>query len=197
MRRILLFSLMALGAISSFAQTDNFMVSYPISFPLGNLHDYTSSTSFRGINMEFNKKMKPGRTVGLEVGWNVFYQHVNSKVYTQGTASISGAQYRYTNAVPIILGTKLYPKMENKGIKPYLGLGAGTMYANRSTDFGLYRISSDAWQFCIRPEVGIEFKGDEGVSGFVGAKYYWSFNEGDLDGQRYLSINIGFKFSRF
>jgi hypothetical protein len=197
MKFAIIISLMAMGPIGIYAQGGNYMISYPIAFPMGNLHDYISSTSFRGITLEFNKKVGPQKTVGLETGWNVFYQHVDSKTYNEGTASITGVQYRYTNSVPIIAGAKYYAPMKSKATRPYIGLGLGTLYTNRSTDFGLYRITSEAWQFCIRPELGIEARMGDMSSFFVGAKYYWAFNGGDLDAQPYLTVNIGFKIAPF
>jgi len=193
MKTAIIISLLAIGPACGFAQS-NFMISYPIGFPMGNLHDYVGSTSFRGINMEFNKIVAPNQTVGLETGWNVFYQHVDKKVYTEGSQSITGVQYRYTNAVPIIAGGKFYFESK-KSIHPYVGVGLGTLYVDRTTDFGIYRINTDAWQFCIRPEAGIEARAGSAESFFIGVKYYWAFNTSDLDAQPYLTLNVGFRFT--
>ena len=177
-----------------FAQRHSvFILSYPIAFPMGDLKDYISNTSFRGINLEFGKEVRPNLIAEIETGWNVFYQDQPEDVYTEGTASISGKQFRYTNSVPIIAGAKWVLKSHNN-LVPYAGLGLGTMYSDRSTDFGLYRISTDAWQFCVRPELGITFKSRNGPSAMLGVKYYSSFNSSDLDGQSFLTVNIGVVF---
>jgi hypothetical protein len=170
-----------------------FVISYPIAFPAGDLSDYISNTSFRGINLEFGKEVKPNLIVEIETGWNVFYQEQPDQVYTEGTASISGKQFRYTNSVPILAGAKWILKSKNN-LVPYAGLGLGTMYSDRSTDFGLYRISTDAWQFCLRPELGITFKSRGGPSAMLGVKYYSSFNSSELDGQSFFTVNIGVVF---
>jgi outer membrane protein W len=173
----------------------DFIISYPIGFPMSNLKDYISKTSFRGINMEFNKRVKPYLDVGLEVGWNVFYEKVTGP-YKNGTTTISGVQYRYVNAVPIIAGVKYYK--EGKGMaEPYIGLGIGTLYVDQSTDAGLYRFSVDAWQFCARPEIGVilRAKNDPSIGVLLGLKYYAAFNTKDLDGQSYLTFNVGIVFS--
>ena len=193
MKTAILFCLLGMASAGVYAQDGNYMISYPISFPMGNLHDYSSNVSFRGISLEFNKKTSPQTTAGLEVGWNVFYQQVDRKVYHDGNASITGVQYRYTNAVPIILGGKYYAKTGSRALRPYVGVGLGTLYANRTTDFGLYEITSDGWQFLIRPEAGIDMQFARGESFFLGAKYMWGFNTSSLDGQQWLSINIGFR----
>lgn len=176
---------------------NNFTMSYPIGFPTGDLGDYISKTSFRGINFEFNRMVKQNMSVGLEVGWNVFYEDAGVVEYKDQTVTITGKQYRYTNSVPILAGVQFHPPTSNKNMEPYVGLGLGTLYSNRSTDFGLYRISNEAWQFAIRPEAGLIFKTSSGVNPFVGAKYYWAFEGGGLDGQSFITLNIGLKFSQF
>jgi len=179
---------------TAFAQHHGvFIISYPIGFPMGDLSDYIDKPSFRGINLEWGKEVSPNLIAEIETGWNVFYQEQPTQVYTEGTASISGKQFRYTNSVPIIAGAKWVLKSSNN-LVPYAGVGLGTMYSDRSTDFGLYRISTDAWQFCIRPELGITFKSRNGPSAMLGVKYYSSFNNSDLDGQSFLTINIGVVF---
>ena len=174
----------------------SFTVAYPISFPMGDLSDYIGQTSFRGITLEFNKRQKKNLDIGIEASWHTFYERQDSKVYTEGTASISGIQYRYTNSIPLLAGVKYY-KETNGQLYPYAGLGLGTLYINRSTDFGLYRITNETWQFALRPELGIVMKAGSGVWGVLGVKYYAGFGNDDLDGQSYFSVNLGLMFSTF
>jgi len=194
MKKIFFFLIASVCMHGVFAQRHSiFIISYPIAFPMGDLGDYIDKPSFRGINMEFGKEIKPNLIAEIETGWNVFYQDVPDQVYTEGTASISGKQFRYTNSVPILAGAKWVLK-SNNNLVPYAGLALGTMYSDRSTDFGLYRISTDAWQFCVRPELGITFKSRNGPAAMLGVKYYSSFNSSDLDGQSFLTVNIGVVF---
>lgn len=172
----------------------NFTIAYPVSFPVGNMSDYISKTSFRGINMEFNHFRTPYLNVGIETGWNVFYERVDDQVYTDKTASISGVQYRYTNAVPIIAGAKYYKQTDNKNLRPYVGVGLGTLYIDRYTDFGLYRIINDEWQFCIRPELGVAYGLGNGSALTLTGKYYAGFETNDMDAQNFVSINLGLMF---
>jgi len=190
--------LMAVGlTANTYAQSNsNFIMSYSMALPTGDLSDYIGQTSFRGISFEYNMRLKSNLELGLESGWNVFYEKVGEKVYTEETASVSGVQYRYTNAVPIIAGGKYHFTNDSK-IKPYVGVGLGTLYADRDTDLGLYRISTNEWQFCVRPEVGLryELKGaGQGKGLQIGAKYYAASGGDDLEGQSFVSLNIGFVF---
>jgi outer membrane protein with beta-barrel domain len=191
MKKIFPLLLFIFCAPQLFAQHgSSFGLTYSISFPMGDLHDYTTKTSFRGFEMEYNYHIQPHISLGVETGWNTFYERVEKKTYTDGTASITGVQYRYTNAVPI-LATGRYIKTGSGKAEPFVGLGIGTLYVDRATDFGLYRISSDAWQFCVRPELGVILKSGRGVAGLISAKYYYAFDTDNLSGQPYLSLNIG------
>ena len=177
------------------AQGGDFMVSYPMAFPTGNLHSYTSSASFRGVSFEFGKRTSAESSATLETGWNVFYQQVDKKVYQEGTASITGVQFRYTNAVPLILGVKYYAVTHSKAVHPFMGMGMGTTYINRTTNFGLYQVVTDTWQFALRPELGLDFPMHHGGSFFIATKYFWNFNTSRLDGQPWFSVNVGFRAS--
>ncbi len=191
MKAIILLLLVVLGSMSARAQHSSFMMSYPVSFPMGDLHSYIDKPSFRGISFEFNKAISHESMAGLEVGWNVFYQHVAKQEYKDNTASLTGVQYRYINAVPIILGVKHFIHTEGKAAHPFIGLGAGTVYVERATNFGLYQIYNDAWQFCLRPELGVDLRFSHNESMFFAAKYFWNFNTSSLDGQSWLSLNVG------
>jgi hypothetical protein len=71
----------------------------------------------------------------------------------------------------------------------------GTTSVNRSTDFGLYRINNNTWQFCLRPEAGILYKLSEGTGATAGVKYYANFENDEQDAQSYFSVNVGFVFA--
>ena len=196
MKKLFMLLIVVFGSKAIMAQGGgNFVISYPISFPMGDLKDYIGATSFRGISLEFNKRQKPNLDIGLEASWHTFYERQDSKPYTSETATITGVQYRYTNAVPLLAQAKWLKATSNKKTLPYLGLGIGTTYVERATDFGLYRLTNDAWQFCLRPEIGVQVQAGYGASFMLGVKYYANFAGGDLDAQSYLSINIGFVFS--
>jgi hypothetical protein len=181
----------ALRAQSAFA------ISYPVGFSFGALNDYIDQTSFRGINMEFLQRLDNKWLLGIESGWNVFYKRESEKEYKQGTASITGTQFRYANIVPILAEAKFIRPLENRTASFYGGLGIGTVYVDQSTDFGLYTLRLDAWQFCLRPEAGFYYIIYPGARLFLGAKYYAGFKTDDMGAQSFLTANIGFIFSKY
>ena len=187
---ILILILASLSSTSNAQEPHSFTMAYSIAMPASGLSDYIGSTSFRGFNLEYNRRIESGWAFGLESGWNSFHERTESKVYTEGTMSISGIQYRNTIAVPIIGGAKYHFNSDSK-IKPYGGIGLGTIYFDRNTDFGLYRISTDTWQFTYRPEFGIKYEYQPGQGILFGVKYYGATGNDDLDGQSYFALNIG------
>ena len=168
----------------------NFIISYSVGVPTGSLSDYIGAVSYRGLSLEYAHGIGPKLDLTLEGSWNRFYERADKKVYTEGTVSMSGVQYRYEHAIPLIAGAKLHFLGGSK-VKPYAGLGVGTMYIDRDTDFGLYRFSGEAWQFCVRPEAGIRYEYERGRGIILGAKYYSGSGTDDLDGQTYFAINLG------
>jgi outer membrane protein len=193
MKKIFLLAVALTSIQLIYAQGGYFAFTYSIGFPTGDLKEYIDQPSFRGANMEFYWHVKPNIDAGIEVGWNVFYAEESAKVYNNGTASIHGKQFRYTNAVPLIAGVRW--RKTGGTTAPYVGLGVGTTSVNRSTDFGLYRISNNTWQFCVRPEAGLIHDLGGGTGLTVGAKYYLNFKNDALDAQSYATINVGFVFS--
>jgi len=193
MKKIFLLFLTVITLQAVYGQKGYSAVSYSMGFSTGDFNEYVDQVSYRGINMEFYWHVKPNLDAGVEVGWNVFYSKEDKKTYTEGTQSISGVQYRYTNAVPIIAGAR-WRKTGGK-TEPYLGAGLGTTSVNRSTDFGLYRIYNNTWQFCVRPEAGLIYKTSTYSGITAGVKYYANFENDDLSAQSYFTVNVGFAFA--
>jgi outer membrane protein W len=167
-------------------------MTYSIGFPTGNMKDYIDQISYRGINLELFWHTNKSFDAGIEVGWNTFYAKENEKTYTQETQSITGTQFRYINAVPMIAGAR-WRKPGGK-TQPYFGAGVGTTYLGRATDFGLYRITNNNWQFCVRPEAGLIYRLSDATGATVGVKYYANFKTDNLDAQTFLTVNVGFVF---
>ncbi|MGZ3844969.1 MAG: hypothetical protein ACXVLT_06330 [Flavisolibacter sp.] len=190
MKKIYLFCIAIISFVASYGQGGYGAMTYSMGAPMADLKTYVDQTSFRGTNLEFFWHLKQNFDLGGEFGWNVFYKKEEQKTYTEGTRSISGIQYRYTNAVPMIFGAR-WRKLGKKA-QPFLGAGIGTTYINRATDFGMYRITNNTWQLCARPEGGLIYKLNEGSAAIIGVKYYSNFKTNDLDAQSYLTLNIGF-----
>ena len=173
-----------------------FTTSYTINFPFGNTHDYIAKTSFRGFSLDYRYQVTENLAVGIGTGWYTFYEKKEYDTYTSpdNALTVSGLQYRYINSMPILVVGDYYFKPEEK-LSPFVGLGIGTFYNIVTTDLGQYSFETRAWQFCLAPEAGVRVK-FETVSGFFSLRYNNNFESTDLEGQSFLSLNIGLMYGR-
>jgi len=174
------------------AQENLFSIQYSIGFATGDLKDFNSSASFRGMSFEYRYMMQPNIGVGLETGYNLFYDRLDYATYTQGTQSLSGIQYRYTHAVPVLAAFDYYLKPDTQ-FNPFVGLGLGTLYTYRDLDMGMFTLESDVWQFALRPQIGVMIT-TPSADLIVAAKYFSGFKANDTEGQQYFTINVGLVF---
>jgi outer membrane protein len=174
------------------AQESLFSVQYSMGFATGDLKDFNSSASFRGMSFEYRYMMQPAIGVGFETGYNLFYDREDYATYTQGTESLSGIQYRYTHSVPVLAAFDYYLKPDTQ-FNPFVGLGIGTLYSNREVDMGMFTRNTDAWQFALRPQVGVMVS-TLSADLIIGAKYFNGFKANDFEGQQYFTLNVGIVF---
>jgi opacity protein-like surface antigen len=196
MKKILLaacvLSLCTVGVLKAQSTTT---ITYPIAFPTGDLKDYSSKTSFRGINLDFQKMVQDNVGVGFSVGWNVFYEELNYDTYTLDNVSLSGKQWRYSNFIPMLVSST-YQLKPGDSMNPYVGLGVGVTYSLRNTDMNLYTLEQDAWNFTLQPAVGVLIEASDVTKVNISARYTHGFEAGnELPGaQSYFSLNFGFSF---
>ncbi len=174
------------------AQESLFSIQYSVGFGTGDLKDFNSAASFRGMSFEYRYMMQPAYSVGFETSYNLFYDKMDYATYTKGTISVSGIQYRYTHAVPVLAAFDYYLKPDGE-INPFVGLGIGTLYTYRDLDMGMFTLENDVWQFALRPQVGV-LVSTSFADLIVAAKYFNGFKANDTDGQSYFTINVGLVF---
>ncbi|HRH69464.1 MAG TPA: hypothetical protein PLB89_08170 [Flavobacteriales bacterium] len=192
--KLLSICLLALAGSTATAQDDFMMVNYQVGFPMGELQSYIEKTSWRGINIGYRHLIDGEIAVGVDLSTQVFYEQKDYDTYTRGTASLTGTQYRYSWNTPMTAHID-YVLGEGKDLRPFIGMGLGALYSYRVTDFGLYRITQDPWQFIMVPEVGVTYYMSAGSALFVSAKYNAAFDSKDMGGQSYIGLNVGVLFS--
>lgn len=175
------------------AQQSYTSIQYQIGFPMGDLGDYISKASFRGVSVEYQGYINDNVSAGVEAGWNVFYERKEYDTYTSGNESISGIQYRYSNHIPILV-TGEYSFRPGESVNPYANLGLGTIYSRRNTDMGTFTLKEEAWHFALKPEIGVIYDMNFNTGFKLGLKYYTGFGAGDLETQSYLAISAGLIF---
>ena len=188
-----LFLLLVLGLLTgtTFAQ-DMLALTYSTAASTGKLNDYISKYSFRGMAIDYRTGLKDNLIYGVSTSWNVFYEEKEYDSYTFETVTATGKQFRYTNAFPMMGNIDYAGKKGN--LEWFAGLGLGTTYLTRETDFGSWAFTTNTWQFLMAPEVGIAYPLISGNNIFASIRYHQNIKSKDLDGQSYLSVNIGFGF---
>jgi hypothetical protein len=183
-------------AFGSAVMAQNSLISwqYSVGFPTGSLHDCTSPMSWRGVTFNYNHMVETGASVGVEIGWNVFYEAKPFATYSRGNIDYSGKQWRYSNNVPLLFTIGYFVNPEEQ-VTPFAGIGIGTMYSERRTDMGIYSFVSDGWHFELKPELGIMYS-TEGASLALSGKYYYGFKTADLPSEGYFTINLGLVIKR-
>jgi opacity protein-like surface antigen len=95
----------------------------------------------------------------------------------------SGRQFRYVNTVPILVVADYVIGGEDQMAKPFAGLGIGTTYTHQDTQMGQLTFRDDDWQFTLAPEVGVKIGVQEGINGYLSARYNNSFSTTYMDKQ--------------
>jgi outer membrane protein len=164
-----------------------------MGFASGDMAEFISKPSFRGFVFQYRHPFTPNIAAGFDLGWNVFYERKDYDTYEANNASLSGVQFRYHNEIPLYISGEYYFKPEGP-LNPFAGLGIGTIYSERNTDMGVWRVVEDAWQFALKPEVGLLYMFNESAGFKLAAKYNLGFAGGDLDAQSFIAIDAGLAF---
>jgi opacity protein-like surface antigen len=193
-RKLLPLAALVAAPLVGFSQDqDIFMIEYPIAFGVGDLGEFIDEPSFRGISLGYRKVVDEEIAVGLDVGWQTFYEAMDLATYTDGTQSITGKQFRYMN---MFTASVQVDKVFSPGsdLRPFVGIGAGTSNARRRVDMGQWSLEKDPWQFMLQPEAGVSLYLTNGNAMVLSANYFWGFKTQQLEAQSFLSLNIGYAF---
>jgi outer membrane protein len=167
MKKILIIAIVLVLAIPAFSQSSITALQYSMGFGTGEMNDYIGKASFRGFTVDYRKLVQSNVGVGVDIGWNVFYEEKAWDIYEgQNNVTYSGKQWRYSNHFPMLVAADYYTDV-NKELSAYGGLGIGTMYTLQNTDMGAYTFEKDAWHFALRPEVGILYQPSPGTAFFL------------------------------
>ena len=193
MKKILILTAFSLLVVFTTKAQNSSTLMYNVAVPMGDLKDFINPVSARGLSFDYQYMMTDNVALGFGIGWQVFYEDIGFFESTDGTATISGYQYRYLNSFPAHFTATYF--LDNGGLViPYGGLGIGIAYNLRNTDFGMFTIEEDAWQFSLRPEAGLLFDLSYNFAMKLNIRYVQSFKAQDLDAQNYLAFGAGFVF---
>ena len=196
MKKIIFIISLCFVTVGAAVAQSNTTISYSVGFPVGDLSDYITNVSWRGVTLDFRKMVNPNIGVGFSTGWNVFYEEMGRQTYTIDNQSLTGKQYRYSNHFPIYVNPTYYLRPDDT-VNPFFSLGIGTIYTLRNTDMNLYTWEQESWGFALAPEVGLQYSMGEGTGAAftVSGKFNHAFKAGDINSaQSFFTLNVGFSF---
>ena len=181
--------LLLVFTITSYAQS-KFALTYSVAFPTGETSDYFESTSWRGVGIDYSYLIKENLGVGFSTGWQVFSEDVGYVTETEGTETISGFRYNYLNSFPLF-GTGTYYFNSSGKVEPYASLGMGLVYNRFERDIGLFTNENTAWQFGLRPELGLDYEFGYSVGLRAAVRYQYVASGSDVPSLPFFSVNVG------
>jgi hypothetical protein len=167
--------------------------TYSTALPMGDQKDFTGGDggqtfSFRGATIEGRKILNENVSAGLSFGWHVFNRS-GTQTSVLGDATITGNQFRYTNAFPLFANMHYYLGQRGS-LRPYIGANVGTIYEERRVDVSLVSISQNTWHLAFAPEVGVIFPLGWVARGVLSARYHYGLKGDDFTPQ-YFSFSFG------
>lgn len=185
------------GATSSGGPQFYGSVTYQLGIPIGNTHSYIQDVAWRGIGLDLQWMVKPTISVGLALGWNVFFQNVTTTITnpsgsgTSGTGvAITGNQDRSFNFFPLLADVRFLPKLKSN-VRPFIGAGIGGYITTQYLGIGLYGFDKTAFQFGLAPELGVLIPIEGGAAIQISARYNMAFGGGGIPFQQWLGLNFG------
>ncbi len=164
-------------------------LSYTVGFPMADMKDFTDQVSGRGVAFDYNYLFQDNIAIGLGVGWQTFTEELGYTTTVDGTTTLSGYEYHYVNSFPIHVTGTYFLGTDN--LRPYVGLGVGTIYNMTDADIGVFRFEENEWHFSLRPEVGVQYDLNYRTGLRLSARYNHAFSAGDIGSFSFFAIGGG------
>jgi hypothetical protein len=189
--RSLLF-LVLLGSSVALAQS-HVRLSYEFAVPRNDTADFVDRFSSRGAHLDVSLELSYAFHLELSAGLNSF-NSVKQGVLTTTDGDVSGKQFRYLNAIPLMAGFAFHIPMGH-GSRIWAGVNGGAAYFDRVVDVGLNEYSLSDWQWGVQPHVGIAFGlGDDGTALFFDGRWNYFWERHGIPAQEYFSFGVGLLF---
>ncbi len=166
-----------------------FGITYSTALPLGETAELAGEFSFRGAGFEGRWAIGSSFDIGFNASWNVFYE-AESGSFTEGATTLTGTQYRYVNAYPVMfMAYKSFGSSET--FQPYIGLGVGAIKADHRKEMGLWYVDSNNWHFGVAPEIGAVIPTLRSFDFLLSLRFNYGAKVKDSPSVSYLSLNLG------
>lgn len=188
--------LVSLYPVQVLGQGTMIKVNFAPALPLGGTADFTGNFTGRGANFEFYKMKENKLGYGIELGTMNSYEEVSGQTHEQGTASLTGKQYRFLKITPV-MASFIYIFNSEKTFRPFVAIGAGIGINTQKVSMGIFVDKTEARQLIIRPEIGAIYQLSDYVGIKLSSKYYQTFKNSDMRAHTMMGFNLGFVMLNF
>jgi hypothetical protein len=187
-----LLALVLLGSTAALAQS-HVRLSYEFAVPRNATSDFVDRFSSRGGHLDISLELTYAFHLELSAGLNSF-NSVKQGVLTTTDGDVSGKQFRYLNAIPLMGGFAFHIPLGH-GSRFWAGVNGGAAYFERVVDVGLNEYSLSDWQWGVQPQVGIAFGlGNDGTALFFDGRWNYFWERHGIPAQEYFSFGVGLLF---
>lgn len=191
----ILFAFGLLLGASAYSQqgTWRLNLNYQAGLPTGNTKNLFNDPSFRGWSGAVLYNATEQLAVGLEAGFQDFYQKNARALYHEGGSDISAVVTHSIQTIPIMLKGK-YMFTTEGGVRPFAGLGIGGNLVQYRKYYGQFADTDTKFGFAAQPELGVHFPiGRNSNTGIHVAAGYniMPYQYGDADGLGGAVIKAG------
>lgn len=167
-------------------------LTYTMGFGAGKTSEFIGSASFRGFTFEGQGFVTEQVTVGGLFNWQTFYEELSGASYTDGTATLTGTQYRYINAYPMLLTGHYYFGTDKYEPRFYLGAGLGAYVVDQEVQAGVWTVENNYWHFGMSPDLGMLYP--VGMDSYfnIGLRYHYVIKSNDSMDYSWFGLNVGF-----
>lgn len=173
-------------------------INYSVNSTVGSFKsDLVNKTSFRGWNVNMLYGVTHQLSVGIEAGFNDYYQKYPRQVYQTKEGNISAVLSNSIQTIPVLAKVR-YSPISSGMIQPYLGAGVGGSMVTYNQYLGEFGSSKTGIYFAASPEAGIAipFRKNGGSAFTLGGKYnFMPFNYGDNRNLNNWGLYAGIQFS--
>ncbi len=169
-----------------------YSLNYTMSFGVGDQGDYISSASFRGLTFDGRGFISDQFSMGGLFTWSTFYEKLGNATVSDGSTTLTGTQYRYINAFPLLVTAHYYTSDDPYATRAYLGAGLGAYKINQRTNIGTYAVLDDYWHFGFAPEVGVLIPINMDTYFNLSLKYHYAVKTKNTINYSWFGLNVGF-----
>jgi outer membrane protein len=167
MKKTIIISLIILASLGTAMSQSIWTLSYEPATPMGQMKDFTSPTSGRGMAGSVNYFINDHISAGITIQWTGFYEKDERHTWYEEGVALTANAWKQWYILPLYLNGNYHFLTDGK-ILPYAGLSLGVAYIEQEAKIGTYDFKDTKWDFAFAPEVGALIP--------MGLEKSWGFN---------------------